>query len=111
MVLLSVALLLLSGLGGLEPNQIDLGGLDLILDVHATARIGEYTYPPLAFSVSSTTWPDSSVILYSAPELDLTLTISPTGQFYHNAWQFSARADFKQEVYLRELYKIYIDKP
>ncbi|MBW6514659.1 MAG: T9SS type A sorting domain-containing protein [Candidatus Syntrophosphaera sp.] len=104
LLFLAGILFLAGSLSAQSQQPLVLDGLELSLGLYADARVAENTYQPISFNVSSSTWPDSSVVLFSSPELDLAVAVSPTGQFASRAWQFSLRADFKQETYLHELY-------
>lgn len=110
--IICLILLIATGLGFLAagPNSLNLDGISFDLNVSADKRVGELSYPRLNFSVSGQNYADSSVIVFSSPELDLTVNISPRGQYAAKAYLFSIRADFKQETYLHELY-LSMDNP
>jgi hypothetical protein len=91
-------------------NLVKIGDLEFNLNIHADKRVSDYAYQDISFQTTNQTWPDSTVILYSSPELDLTLNISTRGQYLAPASLFSFRADFKQETYLHELY-LTMDNP
>lgn len=65
--------------------------------------MNEYSYPDLVFTPSRQDWPDSTVIVFSSPELDLKVKVSPVNSYLSQAWFFDVRADFKQETWLHEL--------
>ncbi|MFO8145273.1 MAG: T9SS type A sorting domain-containing protein [Candidatus Syntrophosphaera sp.] len=94
----------LQALSAQAPNQVQISGLDFKMNLHANQRLADYVYEPLYFTVSSQIYPDSLVIVYTHPQLDLTINISPTSKYYASAYLFNIRADFKQEIYMRELY-------
>ncbi len=102
-ICLTVFLATLTGFLAAGPNSLNFDEINIDLNVRADKRVGEFSYPQLSFSVSSQSWQDSLLILYSAPELDLRVTISTRDQYTSQAWLFDVRADFKQEIRLHEL--------
>jgi len=85
-------------------NTITVNGIDFDLNLIGDKRISENTYSPLSFDVSRENYADSIRIVYSAPELDITLCLSARNELGVPARLAQARAHFKQEVYLHELY-------
>lgn len=100
----------LLALSAQAPNLVALGDLEFMLNIHADKRIQDYFYEDLAFQASSQSWPDSLVITYTAPELDLIVNVSYTDEFWFPSHLFNIRANFKEEIYLHELY-LSMDKP
>ena len=94
---------LVCGLGA-AANSLNIAGISFDLNAHADKRVGDYSYPQLSFTAAQQAYPDSVVIVFSSPELDLTVNISPHNAYLSQAWLFSVRAAFKQELYLHELY-------
>jgi hypothetical protein len=74
------------------------------LSAYANKRVGEVNYLNINFTKTINTYPDSSVIVFSAPELDLTVSITPDENYLINAIRFNIKAFFKQETYIHELY-------
>jgi len=80
------------------------------LNIFADQRIGEYNYYKVNFNKNEQSYPDSTVIIFSAPELDVIVSILPENQYLGNAYRFNIRALFKTEIYLHELY-LTMDNP
>ncbi|HOH81891.1 MAG TPA: T9SS type A sorting domain-containing protein [Candidatus Syntrophosphaera thermopropionivorans] len=74
------------------------------LNAYANKRVGELNYYDINFTKSINAYPDSTVIIFSALEMDLTVTLTPENNFLINAIRFNIRALFKQETYIHELY-------
>jgi len=74
------------------------------LNIFVEQRVGDNNYQKINFSCSEQIYPDHIVIIYSAPELDVIVTISPEAKYLAPAYYFNIRALFKQETYLHEIY-------
>jgi len=64
------------------------------LNAYANKRVGELNYYDINFTKSINAYPDSTVIIFSALEMDLTVTLTPENNFLINAIRFNIRALF-----------------
>jgi len=74
------------------------------LNIFADQRVGEYNFFNINFVRNQQSYPDSTVIIFSAPELDVKITISPEEKYLSAAYHFNIDAFFKEEIYLHTLY-------
>lgn len=95
---------LTAGLGLQPPNGITLGGAGFNLELYADHRVAENSYQPISFSSVGFSSADSLWIVWSSDVMDLTLSFTPRSAFGDGAYLARARADFKQECFLHELY-------
>jgi len=72
--------------------------------LNASKRTNTIYFVPMNFMTASAVYQDSTVITYDAPELTLTVSLSPRDQYSAPASLFKVRALFKEEVYIHELY-------
>jgi len=87
-----------------DTNYFTINGISFRLNLVGEKRVGDYAQSPLNFTVSQQTYRDSTVILYSATEADIRLTIDPVERYSVPAWKFNVGAEFKAETYLHQLY-------
>lgn len=102
-ILLMMVMAAMAASLGAGPTSLTLGNISFDLSIQADKRMNEYSYPDLVFTPSRQDWPDSTVIVFSSPELDLKVKVSPVNSYLSQAWFFDVRADFKQETWLHEL--------
>ncbi|MDP2174005.1 MAG: T9SS type A sorting domain-containing protein [Candidatus Cloacimonadaceae bacterium] len=85
-------------------NRLVLNSISFDMNLIGDKRVAEHIYTPLSFTVVSTTYPDSVCITWTAPEMDIVLSFKARPGLGAEAYLATARALFKQEIYLHELY-------
>lgn len=94
---------LLSGLNVSSDNRVEINGIAFRAVMEGEIRIGDYNLQTLGFTSHSESYPDSAVIFYEAPELELRLSFTPAHDLWENVWQSTVRADFREDIMLRQL--------
>lgn len=103
-LVLGIGYLGATGVSVQDNSSFNVNNIGFRLDLHGSKRISNYTFQELAFSPILSAYADSTVIVYSCSEMDLTLCIKQNDNYDAQAWEFRARADFHSEIFLRELY-------
>ncbi len=87
-----------------QVNRLDFDELNFELNIHASKRVGEGVYNDLTFGATRENWADSVHVVFSSPEMDVTVSVAPRSSYLSQAWYFDVRVDFKQETFLREFW-------
>ncbi|MBP7310430.1 MAG: hypothetical protein KA984_03980 [Candidatus Cloacimonetes bacterium] len=106
-IIIAIALLLCGSLQALSfigNSRCAVNGEQMDLGIFANKRTPGNIFVPMEFSQSTASYPDSTVILYDAPEIAISVNVSSREQYEVPAFLFKVRAIFKQEVYIHELY-------
>jgi len=105
---LLAALSVLSGLNAQlalgNANDFSINGIGFTWGIYADHRVAENVYQPLDFSAQSHSSPDSAWIVWTSDKVDITLSFTPVPNLGGEAYLAKARASFKSETYLHELY-------
>ncbi len=106
-IIIAIALLLcgsLQAISYIDNSRFAVNGEQIDLGVFANKRTAGNIFVPIEFTQSTASYSDSTVILYDAPEIAISVSVSSRNQYEVPASLFKIRAIFKQEVYIHELY-------
>ena len=104
MIILMVSPNLFAGITRKGDSGVIVDGISFNWDIYADHRVAEHQYSPIQFSASSHSDADSVWVFWQSPVLDITLSISERDGYNARAYLTRVYAEFKEELYLHELY-------